>query len=272
MGKKGQVAWNKGLKNPYAPEVIKQMSLSHIGKSPSNKGKPMPPQVKAALKPFEKGHKPWNTGTKGVIKGYWTGKKRPDISVMAKGREVSEETKAKQKARKLERRLNGIKNKSYNKSPDYKHNDTVFKKGMIPWSKGKHLTEEHKNKVKETMKKKGIKPSAEARAKALYANNKPTRPEIELGKLLEESCPEQYKYTGNGIFMVGKRFPDFVNINGKKKVVEMYGTYWHKNENIQIKIDEYKSFGFDCLIIWEHELKHESKESILDRIRTFNNG
>jgi len=269
---KGQIAWNKGMKNPYTPETIKKMSHSHIGQSPSNKGKPMPPQVRAKIKFFEKGHLPWNTGTKGVMKGYWKGKKRPDISAKEKGRKVSEETKAKQKARKLERRLKGIKNKSYNKSPNYKHNDTVFKKGMTPWSKGKHLTEEHKAKVKATLKRKGIKPSNEARAKALHTNSKPTLPEIELGKLLQEACPEQYKYTGNGTFMVGNRFPDFVNINGKKKLVEMYGSYWHKNENIKIKIDEYKSYGFDCLIIWEHELRQQSKESLLGRIRSFNNG
>lgn len=36
---KGNVPWNKGKLNVYSDEVLKNMSISHIGKTPWNKGK-----------------------------------------------------------------------------------------------------------------------------------------------------------------------------------------------------------------------------------------
>lgn len=44
-------------------------------------------------------------------------------------------------------------------------------------------------------------------------------------------------------------FPDFVNIK-KRKVIEGFGDYWHRNDNPQDKIDSFGKFGYDCLIIW----------------------
>lgn len=95
---------------------------------------------------------------------------------------------------------------------------------------------------------------------------KPTRPESFLTELLKKyELP--FKYTGDGGFFIGHKNPDFVNVNGKNQVIELYGDYWHRNDNPQDKITAYKKNGYDCLVIWEHELKDEL--SIVETIRRF---
>lgn len=46
-----------------------------------------------------------------------------------------------------------------------------------------------------------------------------------------------------------------MNVNGQKKLIELYGNYWHKNENPNNRIKHFKKYGFDTLVIWEKELK-----------------
>ena len=51
--------------------------------------------------------------------------------------------------------------------------------------------------------------------------------------------------------------PDFIS-EERKKIVELYGDYWHRDElpeKTQHRIDIFKSFGYETLIIWEKELK-----------------
>lgn len=62
-------------------------------------------------------------------KGYWTGKKRPDVSEKLKGHVVSEET----------RKKIGLKSKG-------RHPTKEFKKGHIPANKGKKFPELSKEK------------------------------------------------------------------------------------------------------------------------------
>ena len=76
------------------------------------------------------------------------------------------------------------------------------------------------------------------------------------------------KYTGNGVVVISGLCPDFTNCNGQKKVIEMFGDYWHKGQNPQDRIDKFESFGFGCLVIWESEIKDE--ELVKIRIREFN--
>jgi hypothetical protein len=88
-------------------------------------------------------------------------------------------------------------------------------------------------------------------------NMKPNKPEIELNTILNNLFPNSFGYNGNyklGVSL-GRRIPDFVNINGRKQVIELFGDYYHRNDNPEDKIAHYKQFGFNCLIIWEKELK-----------------
>lgn len=82
---------------------------------------------------------------------------------------------------------------------------------------------------------------------------KPNKLELQINELLRRWCPNTFKYVGNGQFTLGGKCPDFVNVNGKKQVVEVYGDYWHKGEVPQERIDLFSSYGYQTLILWEHE-------------------
>ena len=58
-----------------------------------------------------------------------------------------------------------------------------------------------------------------------------------------------------------------MNINGRKSLIELYGDYWHKNDNPQDRIDHFKQFGFDTLVIWEKELKDQ--EMLVNKLQNF---
>lgn len=52
----------------------------------------------------------------------------------------------------------------------------------------------------------------------------------------------------------------------------MYGDYWHNlsvnKERDQRKLETYKKYGYETLIIWEHELKNLNK--VEKKVLTFN--
>ena len=95
--------------------------------------------------------------------------------------------------------------------------------------------------------------------------------------MINKACPDEYKYVGDGLVILGGLCPDFININGKKKVIEGYGNYWHGVEVAQTwnrtelgRIMTYNSIGFDCLIIWQSEIVDTSEEELISRIIKFN--
>ncbi len=96
---------------------------------------------------------------------------------------------------------------------------------------------------------------------------KPNKVEICLFELLESAYPGEWTYVGDGQLIIGGKCPDFTNINGKKQVIELYGDYWHRGEDPQVRIDLFRQYGFECLIIWEHEL--EQPEEVVNKVADF---
>lgn len=96
---------------------------------------------------------------------------------------------------------------------------------------------------------------------------KPNKPEKFLTKLLQKLFPNQWKYVGDFKFWIDGANPDFININGQKKIIELFGNYWHSEEvtNTPVKLhmqkrrDHFAKYGFQTLIIWERELDNKSK-------------
>jgi len=101
---------------------------------------------------------------------------------------------------------------------------------------------------------------------------KPNKPEKIILTLLNKLFPKQYKYVGDGKCIIGGFCPDFININGKKKIIEHNGDYWHNRSDIRLKdkrkMEMYSSLGYQTLIVWEHELKTPQK--VLDKLIKFN--
>lgn len=84
---------------------------------------------------------------------------------------------------------------------------------------------------------------------------KPTKLEVHFTELLDELYPGEWKYVGDGEIWIGGKNPDFINIRGKKQVIEVFGDYWHRGEDPQERINHFRKYGFDCIVIWESELR-----------------
>lgn len=133
--------------------------------------------------------------------------------------------------------------------------------------KGRKLSEETKRKIRETVLEQWSDDVyKEKRLKKFFKYKKPNFCEQNLSNLLQQTVPDEYRYN-DGQFILGGKIPDFPNVNGQKKLIELYGDYWHRNDNPQDRIDYLKQFGYDTLIIWERELK--DKEVLINKILEF---
>lgn len=107
---------------------------------------------------------------------------------------------------------------------------------------------------------------------------KPTKPERQLEAILSKHFPE-FEYNGDGRLGVtlGGLTPDFVNVNGKKDLIEVFGDYYHSAEVIGDdwrrselgKMMIYNSLGWRCLILWASDLKSKPEAEIIEMIRKF---
>jgi len=78
-----------------------------------------------------------------------------------------------------------------------------------------------------------------------------------------------FKYVGDGDFILDGKCPDFLNINGKKQLIELFGTFWHGVFDVAARKEHLRQYGFQTLIIWEDELKVLPEADIVKRIRKF---
>lgn len=74
------------------------------------------------------------------------------------------------------------------------------------------------------------------------------------------------EFVGDGKMWVtsqGKSIcPDFRSKDrSKKKVVEIFGDYWHRNDNPNDRISLFQDIGWGCLVVWEHEWWQDTEGS-----------
>jgi len=168
-------------------------------------------------------------------------------------------------------------------------NETGEKNHMF----GKHPTEEtkqknrekqlgktHTDESKQKMREKhlgeknpfyGKHHTAEELKKML--NNRPSGPELYLDFLLQNHFPDEWWFVGNGDITISGLCPDFIHVNGEKKLIEMFGDYWHTRKNMRYNYTElgrketFAKQGYMILILWEHELNDEQK--VIEKIKKF---
>lgn len=203
---------------------------------------------------------------------------RAKISASRMGKNIgkhhhhTEEYKAKMSATRM-----GENNPFFGKHPSKEHRAKISagvrgeRNGMF----GKHHTKEAGAKM--SASRKGRRRSEEATRKMMLAMNvKPNVPERKLINILSDNWPNEWKYVGDGQVIFDGLNPDFINCNGKKLIIELFGDYWHSPEIIDSwrrselgRIMVYSQFGYKTLIIWEHELRDEDK--VIARIAKFSN-
>lgn len=107
---------------------------------------------------------------------------------------------------------------------------------------------------------------------ARSVRRKPNKPEQRLIRVAKDNNLP-IRYVGDGQVIIGRMNPDFINTNGKKEVVEVFGDYWHSEKKVRSwketelgRIMAYKVFGFDCIIIWEHEIKTMTDDELVKKM------
>lgn len=100
---------------------------------------------------------------------------------------------------------------------------------------------------------------------------KKNRAEARLEKFLRAKFPGEFKYVGDKQVCIGRKFPDFINVNGRKELVELFGRNVHGPEFTgHRRCDEsrsrkahFRKFGFTTAVVWSNQL---GNEEILFRI------
>lgn len=104
-------------------------------------------------------------------------------------------------------------------------------------------------------------------------SRKPTGFELQVTSFLNRhGLP--FQYTGDFSFWIGpcqsgkRRNPDYkITIKGQKKLILAHGRYWHSDEEKnQIELEDYKSKGWEAMIIWDDE---PLDEALAIRIKNF---
>lgn len=107
---------------------------------------------------------------------------------------------------------------------------------------------------------------------------KPNKLEIKVNKILEKHFPGEWKYNGDfscGV-SIGGLIPDFVNVNGKKQAIEVFGDMYHDPKKSFSKVSWkrqefgrkaiFSQYGYECIIFWASELVKDAEKTILSRL------
>jgi len=154
-------------------------------------------------------------------------------------------------------------------SKEHRENIASSLEGVTPWSKGLKRPK-HSDFMKEKWQDEEYRDKT-LKAQRAGANTRPTSPEQSLIDLIEKhSLP--FKYTGDGSFWIENLNPDFVECNGRKLAVEVFGDYWHSpllNSNVRYcqtfegREELMHKYGWDLVVLWESELMSDSGENIV---------
>lgn len=99
----------------------------------------------------------------------------------------------------------------------------------------------------------------------------PNKAEVFLGGFFQDLLPDEYRFVGDGTdkdFIIAGKCPDFVNIKGQKKIIELFGEHVHEPEEERQRIDLFAQHGYQTLIIWYSEL--QNLDLIKQKILGFN--
>jgi len=143
--------------------------------------------------------------------------------------------------------------------------------------KDRKWTPEQIEKRRQGMVRKWASLSAEERNKWIRAamrgcSRSPNKPESVLMRVLNEISPNQWQYVGDGAVVIGGCNPDFININGKKLIIELFGNYWHGvkaryNSTPDARQAIFGEYGYKTLIVWEKEV--EKRQELEEKLRQF---
>ena len=145
----------------------------------------------------------------------------------------------------------------------------------IPPMQSKHHSTETKNMLSKTQKALwNNKDYAKRMMRKIHA--KPNNIESQLIGIIEKN-KLPFKFVGDGSVIIHGLNPDFIENNGKKKIIEVFGRVFHDPINSFVKVRDYQTEtgrkkifaeeGWDCLVFWDDELDDE--EIVVSKINEF---
>ncbi len=133
----------------------------------------------------------------------------------------------------------------------------------------KHTGHRHTTETVEKLRRPHGHHSPEHIHKVLSRSRRhPNGLERQMTAILDRLFPGEWRFTGDGSLVINHGNPDFANVNGQKKLIEVYGDYWHRGENPEQRIVQFREFGWETLVIWEHEVKGDQMQ-LEERLRAF---
>lgn len=138
--------------------------------------------------------------------------------------------------------------------------------------KGVHLSEKHRASIGEASKRVWAGTSEEKKNQWQGKIRKslqcfPNKPETAVLSILDSLYPGEWKFVGDGQVIISGKNPDFINVNGQKKIIELFGDYWHRGKKAEDRAAIFSPFGYQTLVIWERELKNP--DLLINKIRVF---
>jgi very-short-patch-repair endonuclease len=119
--------------------------------------------------------------------------------------------------------------------------------------KGKLVNQETREKIRVAHKEK-FKDSKYAQMIMDNLKVLPNKLEIFFDKFLENNITTKFKYVGDGYTFIAGKCPDFINFE-EKMIIELFGSYWHRNEEVIERTEHFLKYGYKTLIVWDYELK-----------------
>lgn len=101
----------------------------------------------------------------------------------------------------------------------------------------------------------------------------PNEYERRVQKIINKFC-FPFKFNNEKI-KIGRTYPDFVSTDNHKRVIEVFGYYWHGKtdrytpEYFQTKEgrkEHLSKYGYECLVLWTDEMKSMTDEEICEEI------
>lgn len=158
-------------------------------------------------------------------------------------------------------------------------------KGHSPWNKGLHVTlskfkgktyiemygEQKANEIKQKIGIKSLgrkiirKPLSPESIRKMLIFRSPNKTEIFLDTILQKYFPNEWQFVGNGAIIIEGKNPDWVNINNKKLIIELFGKHWHTEDEVVARSNIFSKSGYKTLIIWNYELKN--LDNIIQKIQ-----
>jgi very-short-patch-repair endonuclease len=246
--KKGHISWIKGMH--HSPESNQKNREKHLGKSSTKKGKKYEEiygfqRATKIKQQIRKNSVSWNKGKHGIQIYDISDEKNPFY-----GKHHTVEIKQKMSEQRKGRFTR-------EKSPHFgKHRSTAIKQRLSIVQKELWKSKDH--------------------AKKVLSISVPSGPELYLDFLLQNYFPDEWKFVGDGNCVINGLCPDFININGQKKIIEVFGERWHRGKNVAYNRTEegrkkvFNEIGYDVLIIWDYELVDEIK--VIEKINGFVGG